>query len=134
MKNKLISHLFTCLVLGCFAISTASAQQEPPVIKATVSGYPTFVCSAASNLPMGTAGGLVTMVKTSDNIDQKLTTDMQGSTLISAMDLVYYQKSGNGQLTKTQTLHFTKLLVKSVAPGTDNVTTIGFGYDAMTKK
>jgi len=133
MKKNLIQHLCTVLLLACFAISSAFIQPKQPVINVTISGLPPFPCSSTSNMPIGATGGLLTIVKTTDNIDQELNKDQKNGTTINSVDIIYYKKSTKGQLTKTQGFHFAKLLVKSVVPSMNKMTAISLSYTTMVK-
>lgn len=134
MKKNLIRHLYVVLLLlACFIISSAFTQPKQQVINATISGYLPFTCSSTSNMPIGATGGLLTIVKTTDNTDQELNKALKSRTTINSIDIIYYKRSANGQLTKTQAFHFAKLLVKSVEPNVNQTTAISFSYATMAK-
>jgi predicted secreted acid phosphatase len=84
-------------------------------------------------MPIGATGGLATLVKATDSADQQLEKAMKSTTVINSLDIVYYQKSANGQLSKTEAFHLAKLLVKSVVPNVNKITAISLSYETMTK-
>jgi len=131
MKKILTLHSFILLLLSCFAISPALAQPNKPVMKVTIPGYPTFVCTDNTMMPIGATGGVVTILKTPDNLDNQFNQAMKNKTAYATLDLVYYNPA-NGQLTKTKTYHFTNLVVKSLIPNFNKITAIGFSFDNMT--
>ncbi|MFI5136404.1 MAG: hypothetical protein ACHQIM_01165 [Sphingobacteriales bacterium] len=133
MKKNLIHLLYSLLLLGCFVISSAFMQPNQPVINAAISGLPPFTCSSTSNMPIGATGGLLTIVKTSDNTDQELNKALKSGATINSVDIIYYKKSANGRLIKTEAFHFAKLQVKSVVPNVNKVTAISFSYATMVK-
>jgi hypothetical protein len=129
MKKKVI---FILSVLCCFAIASVHAQATKPVMKVTIPGFPTFVITDDTMMPIGTTGGVVTIVKTADNLDQQFEKDMNNKTALASLDLVVYNNNG-GQLTKSKTFHFTNLVVKSVIAGVSKISAIGFSFDNMTQ-
>jgi hypothetical protein len=112
MKRKAIYRLWVLLILCFFAIATASAQGGKPVMKVTLPGYAIFVCTSNSMMPMGATAGLITIQKAGDSADQHFDKEMKNNTKFATLDLVYYQQSATGQLTKTKGYHFTNLVVK----------------------
>ena len=131
MKKTLGFHLFT-LLLSCIAISAAFAQAGKLVMKVTIPGYPTFVCTDNAVMPLGATGGLVTITKAADNLDQQFNTAMKNKTAYATLDIVVYNSTG-GQLTKSKTYHFTKLVVKSVVANVNKISAIGLSFDNMTQ-
>jgi hypothetical protein len=132
MKKNLVRHLFT-LLISCFAISIASAQAGKPVMKVTIPGYPTFVCTDDAVMPLGATGGLVTITKAADNLDQQFNTAMKNKTAYATLDIVVTSAPG-GPAPKTKSYHFTKLVVKSVVANVNKISAIGLSFENMTEK
>lgn len=133
MKRKAVHILLASFIIGFFAITTAAAQAGKQVIKVTLSGYATFVCTSNSMMPMGATGGLITVQKAGDNSDQQFNTAMKNNTKFATLDIVYYQQSAPGQLTKTKGYHFTNLVIKSCIINYQKITTVGLSFDNMTQ-
>jgi hypothetical protein len=131
MKKNLVNRFLMLLLLTCLAVSPVLAQATKPVMKVTIPGYPTFICTDNTMMPLGATGGVVTIVKNADNLDQQFNQAMKNKTPLASLDLVYYN-SVNGQLSKTKSFHFTTLIVKSLIPNFNKVTAIGFSFENMT--
>jgi signal peptidase I len=129
MKRKSI---YILLAFCCFAIVSVSAQATKPVMKVTIPGYPTFVITSDSMMPTGATGGVVTFVKAADNLDAQFDKDKKNKTSFATLDIAVYNSNG-GQLTKSKTFHFTKLVIQSLIANYQSVTALGFGFDNMTQ-
>ena len=128
--KRLIRSLALILFISAITCLTVKAQSPKPLMKATLPGYPTFVVTDDAMMPLGTApGGIVTLTKAADNLDQQFNTAMKNKTQIATLDLVVYNSSGQ----KSKTYHFTKLVVQSLIPNYSGVSAIGFKYDNMTQ-
>jgi len=130
MKNKtLLRSLVLSLIVSFTACLALKAQSPKPLMKATLPGYPTFVVTDDAMMPVGTTGGVVTLTKAADNLDQQFNTAMKNKTQIAILDFVIYNSSGQ----KSKTYHFTNLVVQSLIANYSGVSAIGFKYDNMTQ-
>jgi hypothetical protein len=130
MKKAIVNYLSIVLLLTCFAVSSIITRPDKPVMKVSIPGYPTFICTDNTMMPIGATGGVITIVKNADNLDQQFNQAMKNKTAIATLDLVYYN-SASGQLTRTKGFHFTNLVVKSLVP-VNKITAIGFSFENMT--
>ena len=131
MKKNLVNYLFV-LMLSCLATPAAFAQAGKPVMKVTIPGYPAFVCTDNSVMPIGATGGVVTIVKAADNLDQQFNTAMKNKTVYATLDIAVTAAPG-GQPAKPKNFHFTKLVVKSVVPNVNKISAIGLSFENMTQ-
>jgi hypothetical protein len=121
MKRRLNPVLLPLLIC-CFSFTVFA--QPPAKTVATLTGYPAITITQDSVMPTGDTGGMVTIGKVADNLDQKFQAAMNNKTSFATLDIVEYNASGQ----KTKTYHFTNLTVLSVVANYNGASAVSFKY------
>ena len=127
--KRLIRSRALMLIVSAITCLTIKAQSAKRLMKATLPGSPTFVVTDDTMMPIGTSGGVVTLTKAADHLDQQFNTAMKNKTRIATLDLVIYTSRGQ----KSKTYHFTNLVIQSLIPNYSGLSAIGFKFDNMTQ-